>query len=54
MLAQQQGDSNPNFSKGYFDELIRIIIQAIRITGEEEVKLRATDSNHSSSDSNPS
>ena len=34
--------------------MIRITIQAIRITDEEEVKLRATDSNHPSSDSNPS
>ena len=56
MVAQQQSDSNPsstdskpNSSKGYFDELIRITIQVIRITGEEEVKLKATDSNHPSS-----
>ena len=61
MVAQQQSDSNPsstdsnpNSSKGYFDELIRITIQAIWITGKEKVKLRATDSNHPSSDSNPS
>ena len=44
----------PSSSKGYFDELIRITIQVIRITNEEEVKLRATDSNHPYSDSNPS
>ena len=61
MAAQQQSDSNPsstdsnpNSSKGYFDVLIRIIIQTIQITGEEEVKLRATDLNDPSSDSNPS
>ena len=45
-------NSNPNSSRGYFDVLIWITIQAIRITGEEEVKLRATNSNHPSSDSN--
>ena len=61
MVAQQQSDSNPsstdsnpNSSKGYFDELIRITNQAIRITDEKEVKLRATDSNHPSNDSNSS
>ena len=40
-------DSNPNSSKGYFDGLIRITIQVIWIPGEEEVKLRATNSNPS-------
>ena len=68
IIAQQQSDSNPfltysnpNSNKGYFDGLIRITIQVIRITiqviripGEKEVKLRATDSNHLYSDSNPS
>ena len=61
MATQQQSDSNPsstdsnpNSSKGYFDGLIRITIQVIRIPDEEEVKLRATDSNHLYSDSNPS
>ena len=61
MAAQQQSDSNPsstdsnpNSIKGYFDELIRITIQVIWIPREEEVKLRAIDSNHPSSDSNPS
>ena len=61
MATQQQSDSNPssmdlnpNSNKGYFDELIWITIQAIWITGEEKVKLRAMDSNHPSSDSNPS
>ena len=61
MVAQQQSDSNPsstnsnpNSSKGYFDELIQIMIQAIRITSEEKVKLRATNLNHPSSDLNPS
>ena len=34
--------------------VIRITIQAIQITGEEKVKLRATNSNHPSNDSNPS
>ena len=59
--AQQQSDpnpsstnSNPNSSKGYFDGLIRIANQVIRIPGEEEVKLRVTDSNHPYSDLNPS
>ena len=47
-------DSNPNSNKGYFDELIWITIQVIRITSEEEVKLRAMDSNHPSNNSNPS
>ena len=46
-------DSNPNSNKGHFDGLIRITIQVIRIPGEEEVKLRATDSNHPYNDSNP-
>ena len=61
IVAQQQSDSNPsstdsnpNSSKGYFDELIRITIQVIRITSEKEVKLRATNLNDPSSDSNPS
>ena len=45
-------DSNPNFSKDHLDELIRITIQVIRIPSEEEVKLRATDSNHIYIDSN--
>ena len=47
MAAQQQNDSNPsstdsnpNSNKGYFDGLIRITNQVIRILGEEEVKLR--------------
>ena len=47
-------DSNPNSSKGYFDGLIRITNQVIRISGEEEEKLRVTDSNQPYSDSNPS
>ena len=47
-------DSNPNSSKGYFDGLIRITIQVIRLPGEEEEKLRATDSNHPYSNLNPS
>ena len=48
MVVQQQSDSNPfltdsnpNSSKRYFDGLIRITIQVIRIPGEEEVKLSA-------------
>ena len=60
MASQQQSDSNPsstdsnpNSSRGYFDGLIRITNQVIRISGEVEVKLRVTDSNHSYSDSNP-
>ena len=54
MATQQQSDSNPNFSKGYFDGLIRIINQVIRILGEEEEKLkvRQSDSNHQITDSN--
>ena len=47
-------NSNPNSSKGYFDGLIRITNQVIRIPGEEEEKLRGTDSNHPYNDSNPS
>ena len=61
MATQQQSDSNPfstdsnpNSSKGYFDGLIRITNQVIRIPGEEEEKLRVTDSNHPYSDLNPS
>ena len=61
ITAQQQSDlnpsstdSNPNSSKGYFDGLIRITNQVIRIPGEEEEKLRVTDSNHPYSDLNPS
>ena len=49
IAAQQQSDSNPsstdsnpNSSKEYFDGLIRITIQVIRIPGEKEMKLRAT------------
>ena len=59
IVAQQQSDSNlssmdsnPNSSKRYFDRLIRITIQVIWIPDEEEMKLRATDSNHPSSDLN--
>ena len=60
IAAQQQSDSNPsstdsnpNSSKEYFDGLIRITIQVIRIPGEKEVKLRGTDLNHLYNDSNP-
>ena len=63
MVAQQQSDSNlsstnsnPNSSKGYFDKLIRIIIQAIRIRVPEKVWMAAqqqSDSNPSSTNSNP-
>ena len=42
IVAQQQSDSNPsltdsnpNSSKGFFDGLIRITIQVIRIPNEE-------------------
>ena len=48
IAAQQQSDSNlsstdsnPNSNKRYFDWLIRITIQVIRIPGEKKVKLRA-------------
>ena len=61
IVVQQQSDSNPsstdlnpNSSKRYFDGLIRITIQVIWIPNEEEVKLKATDSNHLYNDSNPS
>ena len=61
MATQQQSDSNPsstdsnpNSSKEYFDGLIRITNQVIRIPGEEQVKLRVTDSNHPYNDLNPS
>ena len=59
--AHQQSDSNPssmdlnpNSNKRHLDELIQITIQVIRIPGEEEVKLRATDSNHLYNNSKPS
>ena len=53
-LNSSSTDSNPNSSKGYFDGLIRITIQVIRIPSEEEMKLRATDSNHPYSNLNSS
>ena len=47
-------DSNPNSNKGYFDGLIQITFKWFESLVKKKVKLRATDSNHIYSDSNPS
>ena len=47
-------DSNPNSSKRYFDGLIQISFKKFKSLVKKEMKLRATDSNHTNNDSNPS